>query len=96
MITQYLLEAYRRLEMAANRDDYTVELKIAFESALADIQLLGSNIEISKAIEFMKAHASKKGATIDQLLCQLRNDLREELELPPIDNPPTIFRFIHN
>ncbi len=48
---QYLLEAYRRLEKAANRRDlnsYAREL----ESALADIQLLGTVRQVSLAHEF--------------------------------------------
>ena len=46
MIIQYLLEAYRRLEAAANREKVE-EQAAAFESAIADIQLLGSIQQIS-------------------------------------------------
>ncbi len=96
MITQYLLEAYRRLEMAANREDKTEEQAIAFESAIADIQLLGSHAQISKTIQYLHAHASSKGGTIDQVLCLLRNDLRKELGLSPVEEPPIIFRFVRD
>jgi len=96
MITQYLLEAYRRLEMAANREDKTKEQAIAFESAIADIQLLGSQAEISETIQYLRAHASANGGNIDQLLCLLRNDLRQELGLSPVEEPPLIFRFVRD
>lgn len=39
---QYLLEAYRRLESAANRPNKTEKQALDFESAVADIQLLGT------------------------------------------------------
>jgi len=94
MITEYLLEAYRRLEMAANREDKTEEQAIAFESAIADIQLLGSSAHISTTVQYLKAHAANGGATIDQVLCLLRNDLRKELGLSLIEEPPIVFRFV--
>jgi hypothetical protein len=94
MITEYLLEAYRRLEMAANREDKTEEQAIAFESAIADIQLLGSSAQISTTVQYLRAHASGGGSTIDQVLCLLRNDLREELGLSLVEEPPKIFRFV--
>jgi hypothetical protein len=39
---QFLLDAYRRLESAANRSKQTEEQTLAFESAIADVQLLGT------------------------------------------------------
>jgi hypothetical protein len=92
MIVQYLLEAYRRLESAANRDK-TEEQTFAFESAIADIQLLGSVEQISATIKYLHAHASSGGAGIDEVLCLLRNDLRKELCLSPAKSNPVIFRF---
>lgn len=93
MITQFLLEAYRRLEMAANREEKTEEQAIAFESAIADIQLLGTSTQISKTVQYLKAHASGDGGLIDEVLSQLRSDLREELGLTRIDGRPLVFRF---
>lgn len=93
MITQYLLEAYRRLEMAANREDKTEEQAIAFESAIADIQLLGTATQISKTVQYLKVHASGDLGLIDEVLSQLRSDLREELGLSRIDGRPVVFRF---
>ena len=92
MIVQYLLEAYRRLESAANREK-TEEQASAFESAIADIQLLGSVEQISSTIKYLHAHASGGGAVIDEVLCLLRNDLRKELGLSPAKRNPVIFRF---
>jgi len=96
MITQYLLEAYRRLEMAANREDKTEEQAVAFESAIADIQLLGSQTQITATIQYLRAHASASGGTIDQVLCLLRDDLRKELRLSPVEESPKVFRFVRD
>ena len=92
MIVQYLLEAYRRLESAANREK-TEEQAFAFESAVADIQLLGSVEQISTTIKYLHAHTLSQGAIIDEVLCLLRNDLRKELRLSPAKSNPVIFRF---
>lgn len=94
MIIQYLLEAYRRLELAANRKNKTEEINTAFESAVADIQLLGSPDQISEITNFIYAQAESEGASIDNVLSLLRNDLRKELKLPTVEGPPKIFRFI--
>ena len=45
-----------------------------------------------------RAKAEKRwedgGGTIDQVLCLLRNDLRKELGLSLIEEPPIVFRFV--
>jgi len=92
MITQYLLEAYRRLEMAANREHMTDEQALAFESAIADIQLLGSPDQISTTFQYLDAYAST-GGSANKVLCLLRDDLRKELGLSLVEKPPKMFRF---
>ncbi|WP_153100317.1 hypothetical protein [Paraburkholderia hayleyella] len=94
MIVQYLLEAYRRLETAANREDKTEEQAMAFESAVADIQLLGDLGQINETVKYLEAHASGRGATIDNVLSLLRDDLRKELGLSRVNRPLKIFRFV--
>lgn len=93
MIVQYLLEAYRRLESAANRETPSEEQAIEFESAVADIQLLGTPEQISKTVSYLHAHASAGGADINDVLCLLRGDLRRELGLSPATATPVVFRF---
>ncbi|MFI4940891.1 MAG: hypothetical protein ACHP7O_11200, partial [Burkholderiales bacterium] len=94
MIVQYLLEAYRRLESAAHREK-TEEQAIAFESAVADIQLLGTFMQISAMVKCANALASSggTGTTIDEVLRVLRNNLRKELGLSALESTPVIFRF---
>lgn len=78
---QYLLEAYRRLESAANRPNKTEEQLLAFESAVADIQLLGTAEQVQATVKYLCQHASSGGAQIDEVLRLLRKDLRKELGL---------------
>jgi hypothetical protein len=90
LITAYLLEAYRRLEAAANREEKTEDQAVAFESAIADIQLLGSPTEVEAISKWLDSH---KENSIDQVLKYLRDDLRRELGLAPLKSAPRFFRF---
>jgi len=89
----YLLDAYRRLEAAANREISNDELKTAFESAVADIQLLGTKQQIETALGYIVDHADGNGAKINILLELLRDDLRQELGLRKSNLNIRIFRF---
>ena len=76
---QYLLEAYRNLERSANRTQRSDRL--TFESAIADIQLLGSpeQVELAQSVgESLAAHGTVR---VNDLLESLREDLRAELHL---------------
>ncbi len=75
----YLLEAYRRLEGASNREDMT-SFWSNFESAIADIQLLGTPHQVSLARQFALDMAEHKTAPLDELIFGLRQSLRAELE----------------
>ncbi|MDH2916216.1 MAG: hypothetical protein PXX77_04985 [Gallionella sp.] len=92
---QFLLEAYRRLEAAANRPEAGKEEQDKFESALADIQLLGTKSQIEELMDFIEAWQSSKsgGASISPLLELLRSHLRNELKLEKNIPPVKLFRF---
>lgn len=79
----YLLEAYRKLEDASNRDD-PERTWPKFESAIADIQLLGSPEQVALARSFALDMAQHSTAPLDPLVNDLRRSLREELELLPV------------
>lgn len=55
---QFLLEAYRRLESVANREEKTEDQMLAFEPAVADIQLLGSPEQIIATISYLRQQPS--------------------------------------
>lgn len=88
----YLLEAYRRLEGAANRGDAS-RCRPEYESAIADIQLLGSPRQVSLARQFAIEIATKRTSSLDDLLFDLRQSLRAELELEPVSEKIIFLRF---
>jgi hypothetical protein len=88
----YLLEAYRRLEDAVHRDDPT-RSHPKWESAIADIQLLGSPAQVHLARMFALGMASDHSASLDALINDLRESLREELRLPHAGEPVVYLRF---
>jgi hypothetical protein len=88
----YLLEAYRKLESASNRDDpkrYQPDL----ESAIADIQLLGSPHQVALARQFAIQMARDRTSSLDDLLFDLRQPLRSELELERVSEKVIFLRF---
>lgn len=94
MRIQFLLEAYRRLEAAANRPESGKEEQDRFESALADIQLLGTKTQIEELMRFLEQWNSSEGnASINPLLEVIRTHLREELGLEKNIPGIKIFRF---
>lgn len=88
----YLLEAYRKLEDAGNRDE-PIRTWPLFESAIADIQLLGSPVQVELARRFAIDMAQHHTALLDPLVNDLRNSLREELELPEVRETVVYLRF---
>lgn len=90
----YLLEAYRKLESCANPHDPTT-IWAAFESAMADIQLLGTarQVELAQKVAHSVANNRGKGASLDELLFEIRQSLRAELQLEHIETKPLVVRF---
>jgi hypothetical protein len=88
----YLLEAYRKLESASNRDDPGPQWS-SFESAIADIQLLGSERQVSLARQFALEMAKNNTAPLDELIFDLRQSLRSELQLEPVSESVIYLRF---
>lgn len=88
----YLLEAYRKLEGAANHSHPTSK-RADLESAIADIQLLGSHSQVRMAAAFAKAIAIDGSGSLDELLSDLRNSLRAELQLESVNDGIVFLRF---
>jgi hypothetical protein len=90
---QYLIEAYRKLEGSAGRINALPEVRRAFESAVADIQLLGTRAQIDALLEFLQQFKDNANGNIDPVLKFLRDDLRKELNLEANVQPVHQFRF---
>ena len=91
--TEYLVEAYRRLESAAHREGRQKEFEDRLESAVADIRLLGTAKQADLASRFATDMAEKGIAYTDDLLRDLRGSLRSELKLEPLTKSNRVFRF---
>jgi len=89
---QYLIDAYRKLENAGNRKTSTRDHVDVFESAVADIQLFGSPEQVKLARKFALDFAAQGAAALDPLLNSLRADLRQELQLPSLEETITYLR----
>lgn len=82
----YLIEAYRRLEDAGNRPITKGSTHIhGIETAIADIQLLGTPEQVSLAHAFTVEFSETGSGLFDPILHSLRKSLRNELELEPVD-----------
>lgn len=89
----YLIEAWKKLEYAANRNINEVEFVEHVEKPIALIQLFGSARQISLAKKIADDMAKTRKASFDDILENLRNDLREELNLDKTNISMTFMRF---
>ena len=85
----FLIKAWRMLEKASNRKDgkYNADL----ETAIADIQLLGTKRQIELAQQLAKEITENQEGDATELLILLREDLRKELML---EKAPRKFKFL--
>lgn len=86
---EYLIQAWGKLEKASNRKDNRYNTEI--ETAIADIQLFGTNRQIELAQQFAEEIARNKESSALDLLVLLREDLRKELKLERV---PRKFKFL--
>ena len=84
---KYLLEAYRKLESSVETDISRENLNV-LESAISDIQLLGTPKQVDKLLSWSGQFSEKgihKDINLQDLLEDLRSNLRKELGLTKID-----------
>ena len=80
--TEYLMESYRRLGDLAGRFGADVaQMQRAFESAVLDIQLLGTRAQIDTLLAFLRAFTENPNIDLAPLFQILRDELRRELGL---------------
>ena len=91
---QFLIDAYRQIESSSNRSpEETWEAVKKIESAISDIQLFGTRKQVVLAQEVVDKVAAGGGMLFNELLDELRRDLRSELELEPLREGRRILRF---
>jgi hypothetical protein len=86
---QYLIEAYRSIASGANRGAKTShEQKLAIESAIEDIQLLGDASQVSALNRMIESG----NPDFTEVLESLRQELRRELNLENITDSLKFYR----
>lgn len=83
----FLLDAYRKLIDASERDPLGEQRRDNLESALADIMLLGGAAEIEATERFQREFVEGGGASLVPVIEALRASLRNELGIEAIDLP---------
>ena len=90
---QYQIETYRRLALAVQRKPEPGSKYFRdMETALADIQLFGTESQIRGVDAFLQEFRAKNKGSFNDLLRDLRNNLRKELELAPVPGDVQWFR----
>jgi len=87
-----LIEAYRRLADATERKDLSATFWADLGTAFLDVQLFGSTNQIKAAHEFADQLVEHGQGQLVVLLSSLREDLREELKLEPVEGPIRVLR----
>jgi hypothetical protein len=88
---EHLLKAYRNLEFIAGRP-FTGETVEALESAMTEIQLLGSSKVANLADRWVEDYNDRRETNLTPLASALRFELRKELGLEQLDRPPRALR----
>lgn len=89
---QYLIEAYRRIERVANQGVISSDLAPELERAIADVQLFGSARQVGLVQSFANDFSQTGHGNPSDLLVDLRQDLRKELQLEAV--PPNRILFL--
>lgn len=82
---QYLINAYQVLTNDISHRDLNPSRNEKLENLLSDIQLFGSDEQVSLAKKLATDITDGIGFELDPLISSLRNDLREELNLSKIN-----------
>ena len=80
---RYILEAYRSLSIGLHWRSKDDKHAIAFDQALADIQLLGLSEQITLLHSFLDSIETSKTGDLAPLLQELRKELRNLMDMEP-------------
>lgn len=90
----FLIETYRLLSESSNRrGDEAHNYWSHMEKAVSDMQLLGTPEQVSEIKEWVSIMIDKQSAPIDSVLNNLRDELRKELRLAPVEGNLRWLRF---
>ncbi|MGP8247709.1 MAG: hypothetical protein ACLQVN_24755 [Bryobacteraceae bacterium] len=90
---QYEIATYRMLALAAQRKPEPGSRYFRdMEAAVADIQLFGTESQVRGVDAFLREFRAKGKGSFNDLLRDLRSNLRKELELAPVASDVQWFR----
>ena len=97
---EHLIKCWKQIERASNTENVTdrAELNRRYddlEDAIASIVLLGAKKEVETARKFAVAHSEGTDKSATELLQSLRDSLRAELELEPVEGLGHLFLRMH-
>jgi hypothetical protein len=81
IVTEHLINSYNVLTHDISQREPSDKRNEAFEKLIANIQLFGSEEQIEITIALANSYASGKDFDLDPIINNLRNDLRERLNL---------------
>jgi heme/copper-type cytochrome/quinol oxidase subunit 2 len=89
----YLIDAWQKIEYASNRDINEKEFIEYVEKPIASIQLFGTLAQINLAQKIADEMGKNGTASLDSILEELRDDLRNELNL---EKATTTMRYVRH
>lgn len=92
--TEHLIEAYRILTREISNRPLSKEKTTKLENIVSDIQLFGSVKQVELAQELVDTMTRNEKFDLDPLINSLRNDLRKQLRLKPVQGNVKWLRFI--
>lgn len=89
----YLIDAWQKMEYASNRDINEKEFVEYIEKPIASIQLFGTLTQINLAQKIADEIGKNGTASLDSILEELRDDLRNELNLKKVTTTMKYVRY---
>jgi hypothetical protein len=93
LITTHLINAYRILANDITRREASVERDIKLETVISELQLFGSEKQINLTKKLADDVTKGGDFYVDDLLNELRDDLRKELNLSQVEGNVKWLRF---
>jgi len=90
---EHLIQAYRILTNEISHREESQERNLKLENILSDIQLFGSQEQITLAKQLAEDVAAGGVFELNPLIGSLRNDLRSQLNLSPVSGSVKWLRF---
>jgi hypothetical protein len=93
LVVQHLIDAYKIFTQEIGHREKSIESITKLENLLSEIQLFGSRTQVELARKLSNQVAQDGASEIDPLVEEMRNSLRKELGLEPVEGATIWLRF---